>query len=259
MFAHAHSSVTAAAVNSPVGAVNASPKPNTGAIAGGVVGAIALVVIVVLVVLFLKRQRGKEMELDEEPEVEPRFTRPFNNADALVSDNSGANLVAGMQNPYKRQGGALHEPTPASTYIPGGSGVESSPLSFGARLEGSEYYQTAPNTITSGYPESVSSAHVNPPVPAPGPPSVPHLQVTRPNDGDGASTLDRRTYYTLPSYHERVVEGARGRERDLSEADVNAISQRLREFMRQSGGPDLQPPRELIDHLVEEQLRPREG
>lgn len=80
---------------------------------------------------------------------------------------------------------------------------------------------------------------------------------------DDAST-ERLTYYTLPSYHENVRE--RTAARDLSEADVEAISRRLREVMRnQVGQPaanadgvgTMMPPRELIDHLVEEQLHPR--
>ncbi|KIM32436.1 hypothetical protein M408DRAFT_218806 [Serendipita vermifera MAFF 305830] len=80
---------------------------------------------------------------------------------------------------------------------------------------------------------------------------------------DDTST-EQLTYYTLPSYHENVRE--RTAARDLSEADVNAISRRLREVMQnqvgQSGGNadrmgTMMPPREMIDHLVEEQLQPQ--
>jgi hypothetical protein len=74
-------------------------------------------------------------------------------------------------------------------------------------------------------------------------------------EDDGASTnVDGLTYYTLPSYHERVRD--RPAAQNLSNADVDAISRRLQEIMRQSGvGRNslvvVDPPRELIDHLVE--------
>ena len=86
-----------------------------------------------------------------------------------------------------------------------------------------------------------------------------------PSHADDASTdVDRLTYYTLPSYHENVRQ--RPGARDLSEADVDAISRRLVEVMQgqveQSGGDPNQlhgvvPPGNLIDHLVEEQLQPQ--
>lgn len=124
--------------------------------------------------------------------------------------------------------------------------------------------------------------------------------------------IDARTYQTLPSYHERVRDSAVAAGRNLSQADINAISQRLTEMMRthilqqvqaqgqqsqqsqqsqqgvgaggvgaevgvgvgvgaggaggQFGDPHalnalsalnqrvIVPPRELIDHLVEERL-----
>jgi hypothetical protein len=95
--------------------------------------------------------------------------------------------------------------------------------------------------------------------------------------GDGEST----SYQTLPSYHEQIIEAQSQYQashagedggyaaRQLSQADINAISQRLTEMMRtyirQNGGnPDalssriIVPPRELIDHLVGERLNPRE-
>jgi hypothetical protein len=82
------------------------------------------------------------------------------------------------------------------------------------------------------------------------------------HEDDASTHLDRLTYYTLPSYHFRD----RPEARDLSDADVDAISRRLQEVMRSQmvqAGRDpnelagVMPPRELIDHLVEEQLQPR--
>ncbi|CAG7854062.1 SubName: Full=Uncharacterized protein {ECO:0000313/EMBL:CCA69590.1} [Serendipita indica DSM 11827] len=252
--------VTAATVNSPVGTITSSSKPKISVILGGVIGAIALVVIFILAVLFLKKGRVKEKEMNQEPiqpeQPEPQFTQPFNIPNALVSDSSGANLLVDRPPvPYKGQGRVMHEPT-TSTYTPGGSGQGSSYLTSEDIGETPEYRQEGPSHITSGYPESVSSSQVTLPAPVRAPTSW-HVPVpaSQSNDNDGVSTLDRRTYYTLPSYHERVMEGAGGRGRNLSEADINAISQRLREVMHQSGGLDLEPPHELIDHLVEEQLR----
>ncbi|KIM19834.1 hypothetical protein M408DRAFT_174449 [Serendipita vermifera MAFF 305830] len=57
------------------------------------------------------------------------------------------------------------------------------------------------------------------------PPSQPEL--------DDTST-EHLTYYTLPSYHENARQ--RTAARDLSEADVAAISRRLREVMRNQVG-----------------------
>lgn len=93
-----------------------------------------------------------------------------------------------------------------------------------------------------------------------GPPLTVHPSQPQLND----AATEHLTYYTLPSYHENVRETTAAR--DLSEADIEAISRRLREVMRnqvgQPGGNadgmgNMMPPRELIDHLVEEQLQPQ--
>jgi hypothetical protein len=107
---------------------------------------------------------------------------------------------------------------------------------------------------------------------------VPLVRVGNTNDNEAEGDGESVTYQTLPSYQERILEAqsqlqashaGEGGARHLSQADINAISQRLTEMMRtyirQNGGnPDalssrvIVPPRELIDHLVEERLNPRE-
>jgi hypothetical protein len=85
------------------------------------------------------------------------------------------------------------------------------------------------------------------------------------DEDDDDESQERLTHYTLPSYHGNVMQAAAGS--NLSEADVNAISRRLQEVMRNQrvpagGDPNelvMMPPRELIEHLVEEQLQPRMG
>jgi hypothetical protein len=83
----------------------------------------------------------------------------------------------------------------------------------------------------------------------------------------GEEMTERQTLYTLPSYNEQMLRRAEGR--DLSEADINAISRRLREVMgthqsEQAGsssnaadGRGAIVPQELVDNLVNERLRER--
>jgi hypothetical protein len=101
------------------------------------------------------------------------------------------------------------------------------------------------------------------------PPTERPIQAPAQLAGDDASLLDRMTLYTLPSYNEQMFQH-RAEARDLSEADIHAISRRLRDFMRVHGeqnGANTHPngigdtlsPRELIGRLMDERLRAREG
>jgi hypothetical protein len=164
--------------------------------------------------------------------------------------------------------------------VEGGSGG----MSQEGALSGTAAMGQTPSGVSlvhnqNGY--AANGAAVNPfQIPITGAMSVPsdnpHNEVE--GDGDGESI----TYQTLPSYHENILEaqsqyqashageGGGYAARQLSQADINAISQRLTEMMRtyirQNGGNTdalssrvIVPPRELIDHLVEERLNPREA
>jgi hypothetical protein len=123
--------------------------------------------------------------------------------------------------------------------------------------------QTPPLTLPQN-PQYQQAAYYDYTAP---PPSQTDYAARPPHTEDDASTdVDRLTYYTLPSYHENVRR--RPGARDLSNADVDAISRRLQEVMQSQmehngGGRNslvgIVPPRELIDHLVEEQRQPRMG
>jgi hypothetical protein len=85
----------------------------------------------------------------------------------------------------------------------------------------------------------------------------------------GEEMTELQTLYTLPSYNEQMLR--RGEGRDLSEADINAISRRLREMMRAHQGEQAGSgsnatdsrggivPQELVDNLVNERLREKGG
>ena len=87
------------------------------------------------------------------------------------------------------------------------------------------------------------------------------------SQGTEDAATDNLTYYTLPSYHENVMQRAAAR--NLSQADIDAIFGRLQEVIRnqmeQNGANtrvfgSVMPPQELIDHLVEERrLRSTSG
>lgn len=72
------------------------------------------------------------------------------------------------------------------------------------------------------------------------------------NMGEKSTALPK--YYTLPSYQEKLVQCKAVR--NLSEADLEAVSGRLREEMVNQTGQlgNIIPPQELIEHLVEEWL-----
>jgi hypothetical protein len=150
---------------------------------------------------------------------------------------------------------------PAKLEEAGGSptsdGHESLPTSF-SNLEGPGQQ---PPTINDEYSPTR-------PLPSASPTERP-IQTPAELAGDNTSLLDQMTLYTLPSYNEQMFQH-RTEARDLSEADVHAISRRLREFMRAHGEQsgtntnangvgDTLPPRELIDRLMDERLRAREG
>jgi hypothetical protein len=83
----------------------------------------------------------------------------------------------------------------------------------------------------------------------------------------GEEMMERQTLYTLPSYNGQMPRRTEGR--DLSEADINAISQRLREMMGAHPGEQVgsssnaagdrvpMVPQDVIDNLVNERLRER--
>ena len=95
-------------------------------------------------------------------------------------------------------------------------------------------------------------------------PIVPTVTIWSPSIDDSDVSTERLTYYTLSSYHESVMQ--RPAARNLSEADVEAISRRLRQVMMNQAAQNgensselgnMMPPRELIDQLVQEYLEPR--
>ncbi|PVG03051.1 hypothetical protein CPB86DRAFT_779939 [Serendipita vermifera] len=182
-----------------------APKLNVAAIVIGVIGGLAgLIALLVLAWFFLRRQRSADdSNYGPEPQMSaanPFAPQPFNINDALVSSTSQANLNgANMRHsPSNRQEG------------------------FSTNSNGSEIYITQP----------VMMANDERPIrPLPQLSST-QLQATPTGvvEADGISVVDRGTLYTLPSYNEPRFR-QRAEARDLSEADLHAISRRMQEFM----------------------------
>ncbi|CAG7853627.1 SubName: Full=Uncharacterized protein {ECO:0000313/EMBL:CCA73943.1} [Serendipita indica DSM 11827] len=231
-------------------------KPPLGPIIGGVVGALALLAITACALYFLKKQRKQDHHQEHDPNTpDSYFVASFGVEPMSTSGGKRSMPFGGHKKPHLfetasdstvshdhalpvAQSGSSHEDSSSNSDNllpqPPSSQTYSQPRPLWANpVTPSQYSQSHTQAINTPYPNTAAV------------------------DPETASNADRATYYTLPSYHERVLEGAGRRGRELSEADVDAISRRLREVMRQSGHMPLEPPRELVDHLVEQQLGPR--
>lgn len=209
-------SSTTASSPSSSGSSQSNLVPVIGGVVGGLLG---LILLVLLVIWWMRRQYRIEQEdlLSKMPDpLQPPFSSP-SKAHRELPRNDQVHLMAESS----------HASSSITSYV-------------AQRDRNNISYDAAPLAL----------------------PPLPHDTVDNDVD-DEDDRHERLTYYTLPSYHENVMQRAAAR--NLSEADVNAISRRLQEVMRiqmvQAGrDPNelvgMMPPRELIDHLVEEQLQP---
>jgi hypothetical protein len=223
-----------AIINSNPNVLSASPNPSSGTIAGAVIGSLAaLALLILLGIFFFRRYQSKQHGILQDEPIEDG-TGGMPREEALTGAAEGA----------------------AMRQIPSGMPLMHDQSSSPAN-EAAVVFDPFRGPITEHIP-------------------VPLVRVGNLNDSDREST----SYQTLPSYHEDILEaqsqlqasnpgegGAAARQ--LSQADINAISQRLTEVMRtqiqQNGGNPsafnsriIVSPRELIDHLVAERLNPRE-
>jgi hypothetical protein len=197
--------------------------PNLIPIIGSVIGGLGgLLLLVFLVIWWMRRQRRTE-----EPDVFSKTPDPFHSSFSSAS-NAQRTFLENDQAPQLAESG----PPSMDSHTPPMVQREQSIGSSGLGL------------LASPRPSHRDDDDVE-------------------DEDDDDESQERLTYYTLPSYHGNVMQAAAGS--NLSEADVNAISRRLQEVMRnqmvQAGrNPNelvTMPPRELIEHLVEEQLQPR--
>ncbi|PVG03052.1 hypothetical protein CPB86DRAFT_779942 [Serendipita vermifera] len=239
---------------SPITTNGASPasthKSNTAAIVGGVVGGIIGLILLVILLFFLQRRYTFDERRDdsESSGIDPFLLRP-SDADALPKTVL----------PTEISETATHDPS----------------LSEHGQEQGHEDLSINPRSSEDHNQQPIMKVNNNYPITRPADPPVPQRpqrQVpVNPADqllGDRSSLVDHATVYTLPSYNEQMFQ-QRAEARDLSEADINAISRRLGQFMRAHGeqhgsntnadGRGDAAPRELIDRLVDERLRAREG
>jgi len=203
---------------------SASAGPNLIPIIGGVIGGLGgLLLLVVLVIWWMRRQRRTE-----ETDTLSKMPDPFHSSFSSTSNTQRAFLGNDQAHQLAESGAPsmdLHTPPMVQR--------EQSIVSSGSAL------LARPPPSRRDYDDD--------------------------EDEDEDESQERLTYYTLPSYHGNVMQAAAAS--NLSEADVNAISRRLQEVMRNQrvrAGRDpnelvMMPPRELIEHLVEEQLQPRMG
>jgi hypothetical protein len=199
-------------------------KPSIGVIVGGVIGGVVgLAIVIILAWFFLKRQRSLEntKKYTSEPSMSatnPIVPRRFNINEALASGTSQTNLT-----------GATRQYSPSN---------------------GHEGLTTNSNSSDGHLAQPVMMTNEEQRIrPLPGASNTQgHMQALSPNVGIGAddsSLIDRRTLYTLPSYNE--PSGRQQTEaRDLSEADLNAISRRMREFMGVPEGQGRQDPNSSV-------------
>jgi hypothetical protein len=231
---------------------------NIGAIVGGVLGGIAfLALLALLVFYFLRRQRRAELEKYATSSTGlhaiPGFVEPFNIHSTVTSSTTHLQPGNGVVNENGRPVTSGNEPSSAGHDGMGNRAVENAESSSESHsMVHGQAHGHAPPNLPAG--ERFITDATSPAEPTP----VGRL---------GEEMTERQTFYTLPSYNEQMLR--RGEGRDLSEADINAISRRLREMMRahqseqagsSSNGGDGRGaivPQELVDNLVNERLRER--
>jgi hypothetical protein len=203
---------------------SASAGPNLAPIIGGVVGGLAgLLLLVLFVIWWMRRQRRIE-----EADILYKMPDPLHSSFSSTSKAQRAFLGNDQGHQLAESGPPMDAHSPPM--VQREQSVASSGLAGLALLD---------------------------------PPPQSHRTDGDDDEDEDDESRERLTYYTLPSYHGNVMQAAAAS--NLSEADVNAISRRLQEVMRNQMGqagrdpnePVMMPPRELIEHLVEEQLQPR--
>jgi hypothetical protein len=207
--------------------VDNAPSKNTkstniGAIVGGVLGGVAFLAL--LVFYFLRRQRRAELEKYATSSTRvhaiPGFVEPFNIHSTVTSSTTHLQPGNGVVNENGRLERSGNESSPAGHDGMGDQAVENAESSSESHsMVHGHAHGHAPRNMPAG--ERFITDATSPAEPTP----VGQL---------GEEMTERQTLYTLPSYNEQMLR--RGEGRDLSEADINAISRRLREMMRAHPG-----------------------
>ncbi|PVG03045.1 hypothetical protein CPB86DRAFT_779934, partial [Serendipita vermifera] len=192
-----------------------SKSNNTGVIVGGVLGGIALLALLAFLIFYiLRRQRRNELDNQLSPTnmnmaASPVYVEPFNIDSALASSTTQLRPENGV---VYEKGRPVQWPGSSMDHTGNGGSMENSDSQ-------SESHEMARRVVPAGSRSITDTTRLEEPTPL---------------EGTGDEMTERQTFYTLPSYNGQMLRQTEGR--DLSEADLNAISRRLGEVMRTHQG-----------------------